>query len=147
MKKNKIMLAAGTEVSNYNGQCMTVFKTQEDGKVDAIFRDGTPVWGIDPITFLNGNVKKPDVPESGRLHKRVGTVGYTRSNHERMVVIQYRNSTDLDVRFDDGAVVCHVTWSNFKTGLVGKKRARYYDVVVPFETAAAPATKSRKRRA
>lgn len=38
------------------------------------------------------------------------------NNGQRMQIIQYRNSHDIDVRFEDGTVVEHKSYSNFKRG-------------------------------
>ena len=47
---------------------------------------------------------------------RTGEIGY--NNGERMTIIRYGNWDDIDVQFDDGTVVEHNQYSNFKAGKI-----------------------------
>ena len=49
--------------------------------------------------------------------KVVGEVGYN-NNGEEMRIIRYGNANDIDVRFDDGTIIEHKTYGNFKKGLI-----------------------------
>ena len=49
--------------------------------------------------------------------KVVGEVGYN-NNGERMTIVRYGNAKDIDVRFEDGVIVEHRTYKNFKVGKI-----------------------------
>lgn len=49
--------------------------------------------------------------------EREGAVNYA-TNGQRMQVINYRTYHDLDVRFDDGTIIPHKTWQDFRDGRV-----------------------------
>lgn len=46
---------------------------------------------------------------------RTGEVGYN-NNGERMTIIRYGKDNDIDVQFDDGTILQHRRYGNFKTG-------------------------------
>ena len=41
------------------------------------------------------------------------------NNGMKMTIIEYRDSTDIDVQFEDGTIVKHKYYADFKTGLIG----------------------------
>ena len=47
---------------------------------------------------------------------------------EKMTIIALRNKSDIDVQFEDGTIVNHKSYCNFKKGSIGKSntRAEYY---------------------
>ena len=60
-----------------------------------------------------------------RLSDRVGQRNLAR-NGMWMEIIEYRSARDVDVRFDDGVVVEHITYGQFKAGEVGNPNIKCY---------------------
>ena len=48
---------------------------------------------------------------------RLGEFGYN-NNGERMTIVRYGNAKDIDIQFDDGTIVEHKQYDNFKNGKV-----------------------------
>ena len=46
---------------------------------------------------------------------RVGEVNYNNQG-EKIIIIAYRNTKDIDIQFEDGVIVYHRTYDNFKIG-------------------------------
>ena len=59
--------------------------------------------------------------------KRLGEVGRSFFGQE-MTIIEYNNSTDLSVKFEDGTIVKHKTYTAFKRGQIGNPN--YYQIYV-----------------
>lgn len=53
----------------------------------------------------------------GRKIDRTGEVGFN-NNGERMTIVRYGGNADIDVQFDDGTIVEHREYGNFKKGNV-----------------------------
>ena len=53
----------------------------------------------------------------GKKLDRTGEVGFN-NNGERMVIIRYSNWDDIDVQFDDGTILEHREYGNFKKGTI-----------------------------
>ena len=49
----------------------------------------------------------------GKKDERLNKVGYN-NNGERMIIIRYGNSNDIDVQFDDATIVEHKQYNDFK---------------------------------
>lgn len=76
-----------------------------------------------------------------RKDDRLNEIGYN-NNGERMTIIRYGNTNDIDVRFDDGTIVEHKQYDSFKKGkirnpmtpsvfgigCIGKGRFKAFDV-------------------
>ena len=48
---------------------------------------------------------------------RLNEIGYN-NNGERMTIVRYGNEKDIDVQFDDGVIVEHREYGNFKKGKI-----------------------------
>ena len=53
----------------------------------------------------------------GRKDDRLNEVGYN-NNGERMTIIRYGGNADIDIQFDDGTIVEHRRYDNFKRGKI-----------------------------
>ena len=53
----------------------------------------------------------------GKIKDRTNEIAYN-NNGERMTIIRYGNKKDIDVQFDDGTIVEHKQYDNFKRGNV-----------------------------
>ena len=49
--------------------------------------------------------------------ERLNKVGYN-NNGERMTIVRYGGNADIDVRFDDGTIVEHKQYNDFKKGKI-----------------------------
>lgn len=112
-----------TAVAN-NGQVMTVIAYRGSRDIDIRFEDGTVVYNKVYDAFLRGNIRNPNVDWAinkrveKEIRKHVGLESVGKCGL-KMTVIAYRDKNDLDVRFEDGTVVCHRTLHNFKKGMIG----------------------------
>lgn len=111
----------GETAINTAGRLMTIVRYNNSKNVAVEFEDGTLVV-TQYANFQRGAVKRPGdavrrprVEETKRLR-----VGETRmaSNGMLMTLIAYRNNTDVDVQFEDGAIAHNVAYHRFLTGAV-----------------------------
>lgn len=101
----------GEEVYAKNGMRMTLIAYRNVSDVDIKFEDGTIVEHKYYQNFKEGTILYP-------IENRIG---YERiaNNGLKMKIIAYRNSTDLDVEFEDGCIVTNKSFSDFKKGTIG----------------------------
>jgi DNA-binding CsgD family transcriptional regulator len=118
----------GETTTALNGQKMTIVAYRSSRDMDVQFEDGTIVTGIRYTSFRDKMVKNPNclIRRGRRLNKeeqkklaknRLGET-ITATNGQKMTIITYRKSTDIDVRFEDGTVVEHRAYLNFKKGRI-----------------------------
>ncbi len=92
------------------GRKMTIIIYRNYEDMDIMFEDGTIVYNKSYKSFKKGQVKHPSEEES-----RIGEVR-TAKNGMKMIIVDYRKSTDIDVEFEDGYLACNKTYSSFKDG-------------------------------
>ena len=51
----------------------------------------------------------------GKKDGRLGEIGHN-NNGEEMKIVRYGNSMDIDIQFEDGTIVEHRTYFEFKKG-------------------------------
>jgi phage gpG-like protein len=106
---------------NTAGRLMTIVRYNNSKNVAVEFEDGTLVV-TQYANFQRGAVKYPgDAVHRPRLEAaKLNRVGETHmlSNGMLATIIAYRNNTDIDVMFEDGAIVHHVAYHRFLTGAV-----------------------------
>ena len=90
---------------------MTLIAWRGCNDIDIQFEDGTIVKNQYYHSFARGNIKYPDFLKKQRL-------GMTRTMNCGMkaTVIEYINSRDMTVRFEDGYVKKHVFFKDFEKG-------------------------------
>lgn len=111
-----------TKETKYYGT-MTLIAYRSSTDVDVMFPDGTIVYHRPYRSFRFGNIANPKLKKPRKCN--VGDVK-TASNGQKMTVTCYRNSADIDVRFEDGYEVKHTTASLFLSGYI-KNPNRPYD--------------------
>lgn len=113
----------GERNQNVCGLWMEIVAYRGSKDMDIRFDDGTIVTGKTYGSFKNGNIPNPNQPtlDVKKLQEKQRILGERRQNTLGlwMEIIEYRSSTDIDVRFDDGAVVEHKEYYNFITGYIG----------------------------
>ena len=104
-----------TRIAN-NGQKMTIVAYRGSEDIDVKFEDGTVVTGKAYSSFVRGCIRNPNVvsPRAGTLSRLGETV--TANNGQKMTIVAYRNSKDVDVQFEDGTIVTNKNYHNFQVG-------------------------------
>jgi len=103
----------GETVIATNGQKMTIIAYREANDIDIQFEDGTIVEHKSYRAFNKGYIKHPTLIQN----QRIGEI-YTASNGQKMTIIDYNNSNDVSVRFDDGTIIKHLKYNNIIIGNV-----------------------------
>lgn len=115
----------GETAINTAGRLMTIVRYNNSKNVAVEFEDGTLVV-TQYANFQRGAVKHPgDAVRRPRVEEaKLLRVGETRiaSNGMLMTLIAYRNNTDVDVQFEDGAVYHHAAYQRFCDGHIGHTR-------------------------
>lgn len=107
-----------------NGQKATIINYKGSHNIDVQFEDGTIVTNRRYYCFKNGNIKNPnftctDILKKDMKKKRINETRIM-NNGMRATIIAYRNSTDIDIQFEDGTIVTHTQYSSFKSGSIQK---------------------------
>ena len=110
-----------TTVAN-NGQKMTIIAYRSAKDIDVRFDDGCIACNKSYSNFKAGRIENPNAP-NGRLKTdiRIGET-QTASNGQKMTVIAYRSTKDIDVRFEDGYVTYNKSYLSFKKGVIANPR-------------------------
>lgn len=98
-----------------NGETMRVVAYRESADIDVQFDDGTIVSHTSYSSFLKGTVRKITYDDRKNREGKTNTA----RNGQKMTVTKYRNSQDVDVKFEDGTIVKHRRFSDFLSGLIG----------------------------
>lgn len=93
----------------HNGQKATIIAYRSSPDIDIRFEDGTIVYHQQYVSFLNGCIKNPN--------SRLNEVRIM-NNGQSAVVKEYRKSTDIDVKFEDGTIVTHRSYNAFLKGSI-----------------------------
>lgn len=100
-----------------NGLTMTIIRYGANYDVDVQFEDGVIVSHQQYVVIRKGWVKHPNI---NTLSKKCGTMhlGETAMSScgLMMTIIAWRTVRDIDIQFEDGAVVEHKQWICFHRG-------------------------------
>ena len=91
--------------------------------IDVLFETGEILHGV-PLKYFKKCTLRPACLLSKKKENRIGETNEM-SCGLKGTIVEYRNSNDLDIRFEDGTVRRHVTYHGFKEGIikpVAKKR-------------------------
>lgn len=99
-----------------NGQKMTIVAYHDYSNVDIRFEDGTIVLNKEYGDFKKGAVLNP----SAKTKESISRIGETSvsSKGEKMTLIAWRRSNDIDIEFEDGTIVYNKCYRNFKKGVI-----------------------------
>lgn len=113
----------GTTVKAKNGLKMTVKEYNNFNDITVQFEDGTIVKHRRWQSFVRGYIGHPTIKSHKQGRNRKTRVGDTNIAHNgmKMTVIRYRDCHDIDVQFEDGTIVQHKRYSNFKKGNMTNK--------------------------
>lgn len=108
----------GLEYTMKSGEVVTIIAARNCHDIDIQFADGAIITSIEKCRLHDGNVLHPSVAflrgdraRDKRLHETK-----MMKSKLRATIIAYRNSGDIDVEFEDGTIMQHQTYQNFKTG-------------------------------
>lgn len=105
-------------VTAKNGQTMTITAYRSATDVDVQFEDGTTVTHCKYEKFKNGNIENPNYTwKDIKNNKKKGETN-TATNGLRMTIIRYQKYSDIDVQFEDGTVIRHKCYGDFKKGKI-----------------------------
>ena len=96
------------------GMKATIIKYRNTSDIDVQFEDGTIVKHKGFGAFQKRNIKNPNVSIKD---KRIGT-SLMMNCGMRATIIEYRNSCDIDIQFEDGTCIKHKRFENFQRGKI-----------------------------
>ena len=102
-KKNRV----GERGVANNGLSMEIIAYRTNKDIDVMFEDGTVVTHKTYTYFRTGRIPYPDFYKKQRL----GETGLY--NDLQMEIIEYRNASDIDIRFSNGYILKHTGYTNF----------------------------------
>ena len=98
-----------------NGQKMTIIAYKSASDIDVQFEDGTIVTNKQYLAFLSGRIQNPNKPFIRIDETRINETNIAK-NGMKMKIIAYRNSNDIDIKFESGAIFTNKYYNCFKTG-------------------------------
>ena len=98
-----------------NGMEMEVISCRKFDDADIRFEDGTVIEHVSLKHFLDGSIRHPGLPNPQRMTERVGETAVAGCG-QIMTITAYRGANDIDIQFEDGVVVEHKSYANFKDG-------------------------------
>ena len=126
MKHRKKEGRLGEIRKNNAGETMEIVQYDNANNMMVRFEDGTERKGVRYANFKIGRVSKPGMEH----RKKGGRLGEVRKNNagETMQIVQYVNSNNVTVRFEDGTERKRVEYATFKKGTIRKVKSRGRDV-------------------
>ena len=102
---------------NTQGLQMTIIAYRACDDIDVKFASGAIVRHRLYRDFASGKIRDPKNQYTKHKKDRADETSIGR-NGMKMKIIVYRTARDIDVEFEDGAVVYHKNYSNFKKGYI-----------------------------
>ena len=124
---NMVVSRVGETNTATNGMEIKIVKYHNSLDVDIEFEDGVVVTHRAYRSFITGKVAHPT--KSRMDYMKESRIGQENTNYlgQHFRIIAYRDSCDLDVQFDNGAIVYHRKYFEFKSGkIVYKSSAEDY---------------------
>lgn len=108
----------GETVTASNGLKATIIAYRRAKDIDIEFEDGIIVTNKDYCNFKRGSITHPTVKYSDfRQQKRIGEKNISTNNGE-ITIIEYFDSNNITVQFEDGTIRKNTTYKSFKTGKI-----------------------------
>jgi len=105
----------GEENTASNGMKMKIIAYRSATDIDVKFEDGEIICNKTYRNFKIGYITNPLFSDFGA---RVGET-ITANNGMKMKIIAYRSYNDIDVQFENGTIVMHRRYIDFKYGQIG----------------------------
>lgn len=102
-----------------NGQKMTIKKFYSLSDIEVEFEDKTIVKNKTYYNFLTGNIGNPNynIQHETLKQKRIHETNVSRSG-QKIEIIDYITYQDITVKFEDGTIVKHKKYTDFKNGKI-----------------------------
>ena len=100
---------------------MTIIAYRTTNDIDVQFEDGNIAFHKGFYDFKRGKIANPALILRGKDHigmEKIADCGL------KMKIIEYRNHNDIDIKFEDGAITKHKTYSAFRRGQIGHPNAK-----------------------
>lgn len=110
----------GESKVNSTGDLVTIVAAYNKSNITVQFCDGTIKERVDYSSFLNGSIKHPNYMQ----RKHIGETNVAK-NGMKMEIVDIKNFKDVTIKFEDGAIVEHKIYSDFKSGMVGHPNTIY----------------------
>ena len=105
------------------GMKATIVRYGRYEDIDVRFEDGSMVEHKAYSAFKKGEIANPNMKASAE--NRLGETRMMKCGMEA-TIIQYKNAMDIDVRFEDGAVVEHRRYAQFKGGNIANPNMKTF---------------------
>ena len=110
-----------TNIANC-GMKMTIIEYRNSMDIDVKFENGYISRNKSYANFKKGIILNYDTKNSDKIGKtNIANCGM------KMTIIEYRKTSDIDVKFEDGAIVKHRTYTQFKLGQILNPNIRQYN--------------------
>jgi hypothetical protein len=98
---------------------MTIIKYHDSSCIDVQFEDGTIKKGVTYYNFKKGEIHNPNITPNNKEIKsdRIGE-SVIASNGQKVTIIEYHDSGNVDVRFEDGTIIRGVAYTRFRKGYI-----------------------------
>ena len=115
---------------NNQGLQMIIIAYRSCTNIDVQFEDGTVIENRTYDNFLKGIIANPNYKNSQIMKDRIGG---TNINNQglKMAIINYRNTLDIDVQFEDGIIVENKQYSHFLNGTIANPNVLSDGVSIP----------------
>lgn len=118
-----------------NGQLMTIINARSCIDLDVKFEDGTIVKNKTYQAFKNGSIKNPTTCKKQNITAKSRKANKeerlyetnTAKNGQTMKIIEYINSNNITVQFEDNTIVKNRTYSSFKNGSIKNNKCKPED--------------------
>ena len=102
-----------------NGLKMTIINYRRCNDIDIKFEDDIIVYHKTYHDFQHGMIKHPNIKSLDKQPHdyHIGETNINKFGHE-MTIINWINNKNIDVQFDDGIIVYHRKYNNFKKGII-----------------------------
>ena len=106
------------------GMSATITAYRSDKDMDVVFEDGETREHVQYVTFLNGLIRHPKQLTLEMQEIRVGE-RKKMNNGLFATIVSYKNWHNIDVQYDDGAVVEGQRYEKFKNGEIPHPNIKY----------------------
>ena len=140
-KEQQRLLKVGEIHSSLNGMTVTIIRYENTNDVDVQFEDGVILKNVKyckvkagklkhpNLTLTKGTVVKQDTKQYDAMQNhqlsKIGEINIA-YNKQKMIIVNYRSTNDIDIQFEDGTIVYHCSYSNFKSGSIKNPNFKYY---------------------
>lgn len=119
--RNMTPIKIGEVSTNKNGLKMKIIAARKRDDIDIEFEDGVIKKHVNYKRFLAGSIRYKSYEEEHkeRLGKKV-----LANNGLMAEIIEYRNSHDIDIKFENGVILKHKQYKHFIKGKIGNDNIR-----------------------